>query len=116
MLTFADGSTVTAGLLVGADGAWSRVRPLLSEAKPAYVGTSFVETYLFDSDIRHKPSAEAVGSGALLAIAPGKGIFAHREPNGALHTYVELNKPKDWIDRIDFSDPVTALAWVAERI
>ncbi len=115
MLTFADGSTVTTDLLVGADGAWSRVRPLLSEAKPVYVGTSFIETYLFDGDTRHKASAEAVGGGALFALAPGKGIFAHREPKGVLHTYVELNKPKDWIDSIDFSDPVTALAKVAEE-
>jgi 2-polyprenyl-6-methoxyphenol hydroxylase-like FAD-dependent oxidoreductase len=113
VLTFADGSTVTTDLLVGADGAWSRVRPLLSEAKPVYVGTSFIETYLFDSDTRHKASAAAVGGGALFASAPGKGIFAHHEPNGVLHTYVELNKPKDWIDSIDFSDPVAALAFVA---
>jgi 2-polyprenyl-6-methoxyphenol hydroxylase-like FAD-dependent oxidoreductase len=106
---------VTTDLLVGADGAWSRVRTLLSEAKPAYVGTSFIETYLFDSDTRHKASAEAVGDGALFAAAPGKGIFAHREPNGVLHTYVELTKPKDWIDSIDFSAPVTALARVAKE-
>jgi len=115
VLTFADGSTVTTDLLVGADGAWSRVRPLLSEAKPVYVGTSFIETYLFDSDTRHKASAQAVGGGALFALAPGKGILAHREPNGALHTYVELNRPKDWIDGIDFSDAVAAKAYVAKE-
>jgi 2-polyprenyl-6-methoxyphenol hydroxylase-like FAD-dependent oxidoreductase len=115
VLTFADGSTVTTDLLVGADGAWSRVRPLLSEAKPEYVGTSFIETYLFDSDTRHKASAEAVGGGALFALAPGKGILAHREPNGALHTYAELTKPEDWIAGIDFSDPATALAKIAEE-
>jgi 2-polyprenyl-6-methoxyphenol hydroxylase-like FAD-dependent oxidoreductase len=114
-LTFADGSRVTTDLLVGADGAWSRVRPLLSEAIPAYVGTSFIETYLYDADTRHKASAEAVGGGALFAVAPGKGILAHREPNGVLHTYVELKKCKDWIDGIDFSDPVTALARVAKE-
>jgi 2-polyprenyl-6-methoxyphenol hydroxylase-like FAD-dependent oxidoreductase len=112
-LTFADGSTVTADLLVGADGAWSKVRPLLSEAEPAYAGITFVETYLFDSDARHKASAEAVGGGSMIAPVPGKGIFAHREPNGVLHTYVILNKPRDWIDGIDFSDPATALARVA---
>ena len=115
MLAFADGSTVTADLLVGADGAWSRVRPLLSEAIPAYVGTSFIETYLFDSDTRHKASAEAVGGGALFALTPGKGIAAHREPNGVLHTYVQLSKPKDWIDGIDFSDTGAALAKVAKE-
>jgi 2-polyprenyl-6-methoxyphenol hydroxylase-like FAD-dependent oxidoreductase len=115
MLSFADSSAVTTDLLVGADGAWSRVRPVLSEAKPTYAGTSFIETYLLDGDTRHKPSAEAVGSGALFAPAPGKGIFAHREPDGVLHTYVELNKPKDWIDSIDFSDPVTALAKIARE-
>ena len=115
VLTFANGSTVTTDLLVGADGAWSKVRPLLSGAIPAYVGTSFIETYLFDSDTRHKASAEAVGGGALFALAPGKGIAAHREPHGVLHTYVQLNKPKDWIDSIDFSDPVIALAKVAEE-
>jgi 2-polyprenyl-6-methoxyphenol hydroxylase-like FAD-dependent oxidoreductase len=115
MLTFADGSTVTTALLVGADGAWSRVRPLLSGAKPAYVGTSFIETYLFDADTRHKASAQAVGDGALFALALGKGILAHREPDDALHTYVELNKPKDWIDSIDFSDPEAAKARIAKE-
>jgi 2-polyprenyl-6-methoxyphenol hydroxylase-like FAD-dependent oxidoreductase len=114
-LTFAHGSTVTTDLLVGADGAWSIVRPLLSEAKPAYVGITFIETYLYDADTRHRPSAEVVGGGALFAVVPGKGILAHREPNGVLHTYAELNKPKDWIDGIDFSDPVVALAHVVEE-
>ncbi|MCX4163498.1 MULTISPECIES: NAD(P)/FAD-dependent oxidoreductase [Paraburkholderia] len=113
MLTFADGSTVTSDLLVGADGAWSKVRPLLSEAKPVYAGVSFIETYLFDSDTHHAASAQAVGSGSLFALAPGKGIQAHREPNGVLHTYVALNKPEDWIACLFFSDSATALALVA---
>jgi 2-polyprenyl-6-methoxyphenol hydroxylase-like FAD-dependent oxidoreductase len=115
VLSFADGSTGTSDLLVGADGAWSRVRPLLSKAKPAYVGFTFIETCLFDSDTDHKASAAAVGGGSLFALAPGKGIQAHREPNGVLHTYVALKKPEDWVGNVDFSDPGTVLACVAQE-
>lgn len=112
-VAFADGSTVVTSLLVGADGAWSRVRPLLSDATPAYVGTCFVETYLFDGDTRHPASAKAVGGGALFALAPEKGIQAHRESGGTLHTYVTLNKPQEWFACIDFTDPAVATARIA---
>ena len=112
-LTFADGSTVTTELLVGADGAWSKVRPLLSDATPEYVGTTFIETYLYDADERHPAAAEAVGGGAMFALAPGKGIVAHREAGGVLHTYVELNRPAEWIAGIDFTDAAAAKARVA---
>ncbi len=112
-LTFADGLTVTSSLLVGADGAWSKIRPLLSDAKPEYVGTTFIETYLYDADERHSAAAEAVGGGAMYALAPGKGIVAHREAADILHTYVELNCPAEWIASIDFTDAATATARVA---
>lgn len=112
-LTFADGTTATTGLLVGADGAWSRVRPLLSDAKPEYIGTTFVETYLFDADERHSASAKAVGGGAMYALVPGKGILAHREAGGVLHTYVGLTKPREWIEDIDFTDTAAAAARIA---
>ena len=51
----------------------------------------------------------------MLAMAPGKGIMAHREPNGMLHTYVGLKKPEDWIAGIDFSNPAAAVACVAKE-
>jgi 2-polyprenyl-6-methoxyphenol hydroxylase-like FAD-dependent oxidoreductase len=112
-VTFADGSAVTTSLVVGADGAWSKVRPLLTVVMPEYVGTSFIETYLYDADARHPASATAVGQGAFFALAPGKGILAHRETHGALHVYVALTKSQEWIAGIDFADPKAARARVA---
>ncbi|WP_431923256.1 FAD-dependent oxidoreductase [Amycolatopsis tucumanensis] len=114
-VAFAGGGTVVTSLLVGADGAWSRVRPLVSGAVPRYVGRSFVETYLFDADSRHPAAARAVGGGALMALVPGKGITAHRESGGTLHTYVALTKPQEWFAEIDFSDSAAALARVARE-
>jgi 2-polyprenyl-6-methoxyphenol hydroxylase-like FAD-dependent oxidoreductase len=112
-LTFADGSTVTAGLLVGADGAWSRIRPLLSDATPEYVGTTFIETYLYDADERHPATAKAVGPGAMYALTPGQGITAHREAGDILHTYVQLNRSAEWVAGIDFTDAAAATARIA---
>lgn len=112
-LRFTDGSAVTTNLLVGADGAWSKVRPLLSDATPDYVGTTFVETYLHDVDARHPATAAAAGGGALFALAPGQGIFAHREAGGILHAYVALNRPLAWSAGIDFGDIAVATTRVA---
>jgi 2-polyprenyl-6-methoxyphenol hydroxylase-like FAD-dependent oxidoreductase len=114
-VAFTDGSTAVTGLLVGADGAWSRVRPLVSGAQPAYVGRSVVETYLFDADTRHPATAKAVGGGALFALAPGKAIQAHRERGGTLHTYVALARPLEWFADIDFGDAAAATARIAEE-
>jgi 2-polyprenyl-6-methoxyphenol hydroxylase-like FAD-dependent oxidoreductase len=112
-LTFTDGSAVTTELLVGADGAWSRVRPLVSAATPRYAGATFVETYLYDAGERHPATAAAVGGGAMYALTPGKGIVAHREAGNILHTYVELLRPAGWVDAIDFTDATGATARVA---
>ena len=112
-LSFADGSSATTSLVVGADGAWSKIRPLVSEAQPAYVGTSYVETYLLDADARHPASAAVVGGGAMYALTRGKGIVAHREPHGLLHPYVALTKPQEWFASMDFTDSAAVRTRVA---
>jgi len=112
-LTFDDGTTAQTELLVGADGAWSRVRPLLSAATPEYVGISYVEMYLHDVDARHPAVAAAVGGGAMYAPAPGKGILAHREQGHVIHTYVALRRSLEWMAAVDVTEPAAAVARVA---
>ncbi|MFG2847166.1 FAD-dependent oxidoreductase [Kitasatospora sp. NPDC048296] len=114
-VTLADGTTFTTGLLVGADGAWSRIRPLLSDATPAYSGVSVVESDLLDADTRHPASAAVVGGGMLFALGDGRGFLAHRESDGSLHVYTTLKVPEIWLDTIDFTDTEAAKAAVLEH-
>lgn len=113
VLTFADGSVVNADLVVGADGAWSRVRSLVSGVTPTYIGVTYIETYLADVEARHPATAQAVGSGGFFATAPGQAIFAHREPDGRLHTYVAVRKPLAWVREMEAADPRDALVRTA---
>jgi len=103
-VTFADGSTITSDLLVGADGAWSRIRSLVSSAVPAYAGVSFIELDLLDADTRHPGSAAVVGGGVLFALGDGKGLLGHRETDGSLHVYAGLRTSHDWISTVDVND------------
>ncbi|MEU1402813.1 NAD(P)/FAD-dependent oxidoreductase [Streptomyces sp. NPDC005728] len=114
-VALADGSAFTTDLLVGADGAWSRIRPLLSPERPAYTGVSFVEASLPDADARHPESARVVGGGMLFALAAGRGFLGHRESDGSLHVYAAVEAPEDWLDGIDFTDTEAAKAAVLKE-
>src|SRR5690242_20662240 len=59
-LTFADGSTVTAGLVVGADGIRSRVRRWITDVEPVYSGTSGFRGLVPRSAIPDFPDPDAV--------------------------------------------------------
>lgn len=109
-VTLADGSRRTTDLLIGADGAWSRVRPLLSDATPAYSGISFVELDLLDADARHPEAARTIGGGMFFALGEHKAFLAHRETDGSLHVYTGLRVAEDWLSTVDFTDPRTAKA------
>ncbi|WP_067462144.1 FAD-dependent oxidoreductase [Actinomadura macra] len=107
-VTFADGRSITTDLLIGADGAWSRIRPLVSAVAPSYTGISFVELDLLDADTRHPGSAELIGGGFFIALDGERGFLAHRETDGSLHVYTALRVAEDWLEDVDFTDTATA--------
>ena len=114
-LTFADRGTVTTDVLIGADGAWSRVRPLVSDITPAYSGISFVEGDVTEPD-RHPAQAAVMGAGMLFALDADTGFLGHRETDGTLHFYLGHRCDERWLDTIDFADTPAAKAALLELL
>lgn len=109
-MTFADGSRATADVLVGADGAWSRVRPLLTDAVPQYAGISYVDLHVTDAPSRLPASAALVGTGSVFALSDNKNLGGHGGRD--LHLGAMLRTAEDWLDTrgVDWSDPAAARA------
>lgn len=95
-LVFEDGEVESFDLVVGADGAWSRVRPLLSGAAPVYTGVTFVDVGLDDVDRRHPHVARLVGRGTMFALGDNMGLIAHRIGNARVSVYAAFRVPEDW--------------------
>ena len=96
-LAFQNGVRERFDLIVGADGAWSRVRPLVSEARPVYSGVTMVAVGIDDADVRHPELARLVGHGLMFALGDCKALIGHRDANAHLGLYAGLRVPEDWV-------------------
>ncbi|MEV0621793.1 NAD(P)/FAD-dependent oxidoreductase [Nonomuraea sp. NPDC050404] len=96
LVRFEDGRQETFDLLVGADGAWSRVRPALSSATPHYTGVILIETSLDDVDTRHPDLARLVGDGSMAAYGVNRAVVAQRNSGGHVKVYAQFRAPLDW--------------------
>jgi 2-polyprenyl-6-methoxyphenol hydroxylase-like FAD-dependent oxidoreductase len=98
-LHFTDGTTVETDLVIGADGAFSRVRPAVSPAVPEYTGVSFLEARFSDVENRHPDLAELVGQGGAHAADGDRALFAQRNSGDHIRVYIIQRVPIDWISR-----------------
>ncbi|MCC5576142.1 FAD-dependent monooxygenase [Microtetraspora sp. AC03309] len=101
LVRFADGRQETFDLVVGADGAWSRVRPAVSSATPHYTGVTLVETSLDDVDTRHPDLARLIGDGSVAVYGVNRGLVAQRNSGGHVKVYAQFRAPLDWHTDLD---------------
>ncbi|RPK71715.1 MULTISPECIES: NAD(P)/FAD-dependent oxidoreductase [unclassified Streptomyces] len=119
LLRFADGSSATYDLLVGADGAQSRVRPLLTDARPAHIGQNVVEVGIPDIDRTHPELAAMVGRGNYWVLGNGLSLAAQRNGDGRVRIGLSFyNTAEDWFatSGIPFDDPAAARARLIELL
>jgi 2-polyprenyl-6-methoxyphenol hydroxylase-like FAD-dependent oxidoreductase len=80
-------------IVVGADGAWSCVRPLLTDTLPRYEGATLVE---FGFEASRHPSIDAlVGGGKMFAAGANRVLIAQRNGHGHIRGYAGLRLPEE---------------------
>lgn len=98
-LTFANGVVTVADFVVGADGANSRVRPLVSPAVPIYHGVNGAELSLPPAIVslpeNHDISA-GVGKGSCYLAQDEKNLAFQRNGDGRIRAYLWHKNTLDW--------------------
>ncbi|PWN53793.1 FAD/NAD(P)-binding domain-containing protein [Violaceomyces palustris] len=84
-------------VVVGADGAWSKVRSFLSGAKPDYTGVVFVETFISPVS---EAQAAITGKGSMFALSDDRGLIVQRTARGQLRVYITLRKTLDEVEAL----------------
>ncbi|MCD1258021.1 FAD-dependent monooxygenase [Paenibacillus athensensis] len=97
-LRFADGLTDMADLVVAADGAFSRLRSLVTDVTPVYTGLSMIEMYVDEVTTAFPALAAFNRRGKMFALGEGKGILGQLNGDGRLCVYASFPAEREWID------------------
>lgn len=81
----------TYDLVIGADGAWSKIRPILSDVKPQSSGLQYLTLLIRDITTRYPHLASLVGKGSFLALGNKHGLDSHRAAQGSAQIYLMTN-------------------------
>lgn len=83
-------------LVVGADGAWSKVRPLLSRVKPYYSGLGGIHSVVNNAEKEHPDLYKLVNRGSMFCFSDGKSLTAQQMGDGSITIGEWTQRPEDW--------------------
>lgn len=116
-LAFANGTTATADLVIGADGANSKIRPLVTPIRPFYSGLMVVEGAVNDA-ARHAPRVcQLLQGGKIFALGGEKSLIVSAKGDGSLAFYVGFKAPETWprASGLDFQNAAQLQAWFRQE-
>ncbi len=100
-LQFEHKEKVTADIVIGADGARSRLRPFLTPVKAGYTGTTLIHGMVEQPAMQCPELYGMVNKGTLFAVGNRKSIIVQEKANGNLEFYCSARQPEDWITTAD---------------
>ncbi|KAF5671885.1 tetracycline resistance protein [Fusarium denticulatum] len=94
-LKFRDGSSESGfRLIVGADGAWSKVRSLVTDAKPIYSGKSFIEGRISPDNSQYKLAEQITGKGTAMAMSAKSTLAIQQLSDASYRIYMGVVAPE----------------------
>lgn len=86
-LDFGNGRKHEFDFVVGADGAWSKVRGLVSDVKPYYTNTQIITTTIVNITTKYPHLAKLVGTGSFTALGNKHAAVSQRGPQDSCRAY-----------------------------
>ncbi|MCH8620505.1 NAD(P)/FAD-dependent oxidoreductase [Undibacterium sp. TS12] len=110
---FYNGDTVYADIVIGADGANSRVRPYLTTIKPVFAGLTAIEGAVCDAQ-ENAPGLHALlKAGKIFAFGDDKSLILSAKGDGSISFYAGFRSGENWQQQcgIDFADVRQVQDW-----
>jgi len=113
LLQFKNGNTERADIIIGADGANSRIRKSVTDIAPVYSGLTMIEGTVYDSATNAPRMTELTKGGKIFALGNNKTLVTSAKGDGSLSFYTGCQKEESWIrdSGIDFNDHQQLLDW-----
>jgi 2-polyprenyl-6-methoxyphenol hydroxylase-like FAD-dependent oxidoreductase len=106
-LIFDQGTESGFDLIVGADGAWSKVRRLVSDRTPDYAGLAGFSWTIPNAKHTAPQCYEFTNCGSMFAFSDGKSILSQYVGDGSINFYTLTLQPENWQKNsaYDLEDP-----------
>lgn len=96
-LSFHDGTTATADLIIAADGGKSKLRSFVTEASNIYTGTTIIQGDIQLPAIECPEITQMVNNGNMIVLGEQKLIFIQPRRDKTLNYYLSFRQPENWI-------------------
>ncbi|KAI0095960.1 FAD/NAD(P)-binding domain-containing protein [Daldinia grandis] len=83
-------------LVLGADGAWSRIRPLLTDVRPLYSGITALDVWISPEQLATRPDiATFIGQGSCMMLSEDRFLSLQRHSDGSARAYAMVRTNKE---------------------
>jgi len=113
LLHFKNTPSIYADIVIGSDGANSKIRPYITDIKPLYSGITMLEGNIYESKKTAPHIDLLLDGGKIMAFGDTKNLLLGQKGEGNLGFYASLKIDENWAltSGLDYSDNAQILEW-----